>query len=164
MRMNKNECRFYDALQSEIKMKKKKRVGLILAICIPLGVLFSVVMCIVGYYYRGVEVINGYLRIANSPYDISDNYNPDIIDYDDLVRLRIVDDDTRYADNSFRLSTRHKIRNLSIDSVDYEVSFTITCYGPEEVSYSGHWIVRMEFVDFRWRVAEVVNYSSDADE
>ena len=138
-------------------MKKKKRLRLILAICIPLGVLLSVALCLVAYYYRGVEVINGYLGIANSSYDISDHYNPDIIDYDDLVRLRIVDDDTRIADNSFRLSTRHKIRNLSINSVDYEVSFTITCFGPEEVSYSGHWIVRMEFVDFRWRVAEVEN-------
>ena len=138
-------------------MKKKKRLRLILSICIPIGVLLSVVLCIVGYYSRGVEVIDGYLRIANSPSDIDKDYNPDIIDYDDLVRLRIVDDDTRIADNSFRLSTRHKIRNLSIDSVDYEVSFTITCFGPEEVSYSGHWIVRMEFVDFRWRVAEVEN-------
>lgn len=105
-------------------------------------------------------MIGGYLRIANFSDDIddiSDNYNPDFIDFDDLVRLRIVDDDTRITDNSFMFSTRRKIRNLSIDSADYEVSFTITCFGPEEVSYSGHWIVRMKFSDFRWRVAEVEN-------
>ena len=137
-------------------MKKKRLLGLILAIVIPVGVLLSIVLCIVGYYSRAIKMIDGFIHVANFESNIADSYNPDYIDYDDLVRLRIVDDDFNITGSSFRSTDKHKIKKLSVNSADFEVFYMIKKYESNEtISYNGHWVVRMEFVDFDWRVVEV---------
>ena len=137
-------------------MKKKRRLGLILAIVIPVGVLLSIALCIVGYYSRAIEVIDGFIHVANFESNIADSYNPDYIDYDDLVRLRVVDDDFDITGSSFRSTDNHKIKKLSVNSADFEVFYMIKKYESNgTINYNGHWVVRMEFVDFDWRVVEV---------
>ena len=137
-------------------MKKKRLLGLILAIVIPVGVLLSIVLCIVGYYSRAIEVIDGFIPVANFESNIADSYNPDYIDYNDLVRLRIVDDDFNITGSSFRSTDKHKIKKLSVNSAEFEVFYMIKKYESNgTINYNGHWVVRMEFVDFDWRVVEV---------